>query len=226
MTSTLTVLRDEVKNRMQIASSQLAPSPTNAQVEDYLRLAFQELIAVLPVVKHTTLTVSASEDVTLTHNRCHFVAINGRILFSHQWVSEGNTIQLVPHTAESGDTAAIWYTAEVAIALGSTATVDSTCIFGEDWLEEPAIQRACLAAYERMSNVSDSAAAGDYASWYRVKQDEYRGLVQQRTSIYDQWTSSMMQKLSERSMHGPQAVSFNPYGGLQNRSRRVTVWEN
>lgn len=226
MTSTLTVLRDEVKNRMQIASSQAVPSPTNAQIEDYLRLSFQELFSVLPAVLHTTVTVGADHDIALTHTRAFFVSINGRMLFSQQWSTEGNTIQLVPHTAVAGDTAAVWYTASVAITLGSTTTVESTCIFGEDWLEEPAIQRACLHVYERMSNIADSEGAAINGSWYRVKQDEYRNLVAQRENTFNQWLSQNFQRLSERAAHGPQAVSLNPYGGIPNRSKRITIWEN
>ena len=218
MTSTIATLATQAETRLKIASAGTGAEPSTAQMSDFLRLAFKDLIGVLPPILQTTLTVAGSNKAALTHNEAFYCAVNGLLLAGWEWGSEGQFIRVQPSAANRNDTLTVWYTAPITITTGSTTTVDTTCIFGNDWLEELAVIKAMLDASQRMSNVSASGGGDLHASWYRVLQDQYDRLFNAHNNRYGDWRQRMEADLVSRLQNGPEPRVESKHAGFRNRS--------
>lgn len=218
MTSTIATMATEANNRLMVVDAGTGAEPTTAQMSDFIRLAFKELIAVLPPVKDTTLTLSTLNRAALTHDQAFYVAVNGLLLFPWEWATQGEYVKVQPASAAINDTLTVWYVAYPTITTGSTATVDTSCIFGNDWLEELALLRGMMAASQRMANVSATAGGDSHASWFRVLQDDYQRLYQAHWQRYQDWRQSMEMALSARAGNGPAPRTVSPHAGFRNRS--------
>ena len=223
MTSTISTLLAEVEGRMGITNA--GAEPSNDQISDYLRQAFIDLFGVLKPPSHTTLTVGNTYTAALTHDQLFFVNAAGVPLFEWEFSSSGANVLVQSSAAERGDTLQVWYYAMPAITLGASgsATVDSSCILGDDWLQELAVTKAAMLACLRQINQAASNSPQDYGSLYRVLEETYNTLFQQHRMAWEQWYQQMLMGRQERAATGPAPVSYSGHVGFKNRSK-VRNW--
>lgn len=219
MASTIATLRSEVRARGNFGST--TPEPTDNHVDDWLRQAFIHLIGALPPVKQAALTVGADNEVSLTHNQVFYVRVGTTPLYGWEWSADSvnGVVTITDHSADYGDPVLAWYVAPITITLASTATVDTTCIFGNDWLQELAVIYAAMQGYQRISNTAPTGSADQNLSTYRVLEDTYKVQFGALKGVWDSWNASMQMALQQRLMNGPKAVRENPYSGFINHSR-------
>ena len=219
MASTIATLRGEVESMLNLTNT--SSEGSDAQIDNYLLLAFIDLCDSLPPVTHTTLTLSDGEPLTVssTHDRLFFVSLNGMPLFPHEYSSSGNNVVVQTTAAEAGDTLQVWRYVAPTITLGTTTTVDTDCIFGKGWLEGLAVLAAAMSSCQRQASVSDSNSAMDYAANYRVLGERYNTIYTAKQQVWQAWYQGEMAKVNARAQFGPGPRTFNPHGNVINRSQ-------
>lgn len=218
MTSTIATLATEVENRLNLTHSGAEPSV--ALLSDFLRLAFKDVIGVLPPVLHTTLTLGNDYSAALTHDRLWFVSASGVPLFPWEFETSGANVVVQNTAAERDDTIQVWYSVAPTITTGSTATVDTSCIFGDDWLEELAVKKASMEAAMRLSGVSPSNSGPDYLVLHRTLGEDYDRAFAAHRAEWDRWERQKNMQLQARQMNGPDPVRYSGHVGFRNSSRR------
>lgn len=218
MTSTIATLLLEVEGRLNLTNAGAEPSDT--QIEDFLRLAFKDLSGVLPLIKHTTLTVGNTYQAALVHDRLWFVSASGVPLFPWEYSTSGANVLVQSTATDRADTLQVWYSVAPTITTGSTTTVDSTCIFGNDWLEELAVIKASMDASLRQQNLSPSNSPIDYGVLYRQLGEEYDRVFAAHKATWDMWFQTKNMELQARSLNGPQPVRYSGHVNFRNNSRK------
>lgn len=221
MASTIATLLLEVETRLNMTNG--GAEPSDGQISDFLRLAFKDLIGTLPPVQHTTLTLGNNYSAALTHDRLYFVSVAGLPLFPWEFSTSGNTVVVQPTAADRGDTIQVWYSAAPAITTGSTTSVDTDCIFGDDWLEELAVLEACKQSALRQQNLSMSNSGMDYGVLYRQLGERFNEVYNQHRLTWDMWFQQKNMELQARSLNGPHPVRYSGHAGYANRSKK-TNW--
>jgi hypothetical protein len=221
MTSTIATLATEVENRLNLTHD--GAEPTVAMLSDFLRLAFKDIIGVLPLVQHTTLTVGNAYSAALTHDRLWFVSASGIPLFPWEFQTSGANVVVQSTAAERGDTIQVWYSLAPSITTGSEATVDTDCIFGNDWLEELAVIKAAMEAAMRLSGVSPSNSGPDYGVLFRTLGEQYDRIFAAHRAEWDRWERTKNMELQARQMNGPEPRRYSRHVGFINNSSKG-VW--
>lgn len=228
MTSTVATMATEVQRRLRIGTPG-GSEPATATVADYIRLAFKHLIGILPPVveTNTTLAISTGEVLTaaVTANRVFFVATFDKLLVPGQeWNKSGNTLYFHRSVGNSGDPISVWHTALFTIVTGTEATVNTTCIFGLDWLEELATLYAEMLALGELARNSGSASGPQHGAQYRATEQTYNLTFTQAKSIYEQWYAEKRDALGLRLASGDTPMVPNRLASLVNRSEIRSIW--
>lgn len=218
MTSTIATLANEVESRLNMTNT--GAEPSDVQISDFLRLAFKDLIGVLHPIRHTTLTVGNTYSAALVHDRLYFVSANGVPLFPWEFSSSGATVVVQDTAANRADTLQVWYFVAPEIVTGTTATVDTTCIFGHDWLEELAVIKAAMEACLRQASLAASQSPSDYHAMYRTLGEQYDRVFSAHRQTWDLWNQQKNMELQARSLNGPDPVRYSGHVGFVNRSKR------
>jgi hypothetical protein len=217
MASTIATLLVEVESRLNLTNA--GAEPSDNQISDFLRLAFKELIGVLHPVQHTTLTLGNTHTAALTHDRLFFVSRDGLPLYPWEFTTSGANVKVASTAANRGDTIEVWYFAAPTITTGSTTTVETSCIFGDDWLEELAVLRAMMPVCDRLSSLSPSNSGPDYLVMKRTIGEDYDRIFNQHKATWYQWFSMKNMELQARQMNGPDPVRYSGHVGFRNSSR-------
>jgi hypothetical protein len=218
MASTIATLLAEVESRLNLTNA--GAEPSDNQISDFLRLAFKELIGVLHPVTHTTLTLGNTHTAALAHDRLFFVSRDGLPLYPWEFTTSGANVKVASTAANRGDTIEVWYFAAPSIVTGTTTSVETSCIFGDDWLEELAVVKASMEAALRQQNLSMSNSGMDYGVLYRQLGEQYDRLFAAHRQTWDMWYQQKNTELQARQMNGPDPRSYSPFTGFRNRSHK------
>jgi hypothetical protein len=219
MASTIATLLLEVESRLALTNA--GAEPSDNQISDFLRLAFKDVIAALPPVQHTTLTLGNAYSTALAHDRLFFVSASGLPLFPWEYSTSGANVLVQSAAADRGDTIQVWYFAAPTITTGSTTSVETSCIFGDDWLEELAVIKASMEACLRQTSLSASNSPSDYSVLYRTLGEQYDRVFNQHRATFDMWLQQKNMELSARSMNGPQPVRYSGHTEFRNQGRKA-----
>lgn len=206
MTTTIATMSAAVESRLGVTAGS-GNEPTDAQVKVYCNNAFQNLVGKLPPVVMGTGTIT-SRALTITTDRVFFVVANnfGILLPGVEWIRTTTGIRVIPAVL-NGETVNYWHFSTLigngpaAISSAST-TVNTTCIFGTDWLEELATVQAMMDVCAQLMNTAPSQSGADFGAMYRTFQDQYNQLFAQHSQLWQQWYAEKQQELNDRRMFG------------------------
>ncbi len=218
MASTIATLLLQVEARLNLTNA--GAEMSDIQISDELRLAFKGIGGTLPPVLHTTLALGNAYTAALVHDRLFFVSADGMPLFPWEYTSSGANIRVQPTAAARGDTLQVWYFVAPTIVTGSTLTVDTTCIFGNDWLEELAVIKASMETCLRQTSLSASNSPTDYGALYRTLGERYEAVYTAHQRTWDTWFQSKERELQARDTNGPDPVSYSGHVGFRNLSQK------
>lgn len=223
MSTTISAAATELTQRIKGTGN--APDPTTAQLSDYIRRAFIHLIGVLPPVTETTYVLVAGDpdstvDLSSTPlKRIFYVGSGVDLFFPNEWQKVGNTLNVRRSTAKPGATISCWALPTITITLGSTATVDTSCIFGADWLEELALNEAAITVYQSMQRVAGSNSGQEYDKRVALFKEQYNERYAQLHQEYADWKKEMMDRLALRLQTNDGPFVGSPFEGWVNNSR-------
>lgn len=202
MTTTLTTMRTRAKTRLNAAS-------TSAEPDDATWLlwcidAFKTCMGVVPPVTEATATVSSSAfSATVVADQVFFVAYKSDLLLPSEWSKSSTTLHFKPGSVDLGGTITYWrFNSAIdnssAALTDSSTSVNTTCIFGTDWLEPPATLMVMQRYFERMSSVNPSGDGPDYMATFRVYQDERDRILKPYVDTWNRWYGQMQAALQAR----------------------------
>lgn len=200
MATTITDARDEVIERLKLAAGTGA-QPSNTIIEGFLVGGFKMVWGKCQPIFRGAFSVNATSGVTTISTDLEavlFVASPREVLIpGAEWVETEDGINFRAANdffpAES-DSALVWYQTAPSI----TTSVESSCIFGPDWLEEPALMWAEIQCLKRMSRVHDSAGHNsEAAAWVTIQQELDRE-VERLIGVRERWIGFMEQRLGYR----------------------------
>lgn len=214
MATTVATAVADIQNRLILGAT--TQEPSSAMLTTWLRDAFQELWGTLPSVKRTKLTV-ASQAAALTADIVYYVTDGVRTLFPDvEWGHDGTSVNFDPGVVANGGSVTVWY----AVAPDFTgATIDTSGVFGTNWLEELATEMAVAQAYQRISNTAASQSEGQAAAAQRVEwNDKIDRLYKWKAARFAAWQASMEQGYQRRAQMGDLPRRTTPYGHFLNKS--------
>ncbi len=213
-----TVIADvaaDIKDRLIIGST--AQEPTTTMLSTWLRNNLTECIGMLKPIKRTALSVT-SHTATLDADQVFYVSDGIKTLFRDvEWGDDGASIYLDSAVAATGIVA--WYFKDPAIT-GATTSVDTSCIFGGNWLQELATLMTMAQAYERLANTATDQNDKDAASMLRVEwTDRIDRLYKWKRGEWDNWQSRMEQGMQRRASLGDLPFRLTAGANFVNKSR-------
>ena len=218
-------MRDDCKARLLTDATSAQPS--DAQIVLWCIRAFKDLIGIVPPVTETTATVSTTAfTATVTADQIFFVATKSNLLLPSEWAKQTTTLHFKPGSVVKGDTVTYWrFNAALGSGPGvitdSSTTVDTSCIFGTDWLEEPATVLTVMQVMSRLAGVSTSGDGPNFMASYRVYQDEREKIIKNLQATWDRWYQSMVMAQNARISVGDLPLRESPGAGLRNESMIV-----
>lgn len=213
MASTVATIVSAIKDRLLIGA--LAQEPTDAMLTTWLRDAFKECVGDLKPIKRTSVSVSGNT-ASLTADIVYYASDGIRTLYPDvEWGYDGASVYLEPGVTGGGGLT-LWY----YVAPDFTgATIDTTCIFGTDWLEELATVMAGAQAYQRLAGVAPSQSESLAAAAQRVDwNDRIDRLYKWKKAEIDGWMQRMEMGYQRRAQLGDLPRRQTPYGRFQNDS--------
>lgn len=208
-----------IKNRLIVGAT--TQEPTTAMIELWLREAYKYAMGVIPCVKETTVAVATGHSVTLDADEVYYVSVGWQPLLPSEWQKQGDTLKLSPAAAAIGDTVQVWYYLKPVIDTASTLTIDSSCIFGPDWLEEVVMQFVEGMIETRMANTAGSADASGHAGMMRSFQEEWKALLTPQQVRFNEWKQARENAILARINFGDRQLKESPHAAFRNRSRIV-----
>lgn len=209
---------------LRLKTSGLAPDPTTAQLSDFIRRAFAHLVGVLPPVTETTFTLVAGDPdstVDLTSvptSRIFYVATGVDLLFPNEWQKIKNTVYVRRTAAPPGALVVLWNVPALTITLGSTLTVETSCVFGQNWLEELALNEAAITAYQTLMRTAGTNSGQEYDKRIALFKERYNELFGQLQKEYLDWKKEMDTRLALRLQTNDGPVVASPFHGWTNSS--------
>lgn len=197
MASTIATLQGYLATRLKIGTEAGAPSSATQSI--YLRQAFMHVIGILPPIKmaETTLTSDTGDiivyaDLTSSSvDDIYYVGHNERCLIRGiEWNLQAGVLYVTRSAGQPGEKVGYYYLPTITIVPASTTTVETTCIFGQNWLEEPALLYAEMLALNDLSGVSSSNSGPSHAQHYRAVEETYNSAMSARAQV---WNSRMEQ---------------------------------
>lgn len=194
--------------------------PSTPQVDSAVRNAFVAVIAAVPPIHKAGVTLSAGFVAALPSDCAlvQFAAYQNRLLLDIEWQEIGNDLYVRRGSARAGAAVGIWYQKDYGIS-DATNEIDTSCVFGQDWLAEPAVTLAAMQALLRMSQSAASRGGDKYASLYRVLQQEYQSLITPLATERAAWLQRQQQRLAQRLALKDGLPTNNRMRGLVNLSR-------
>lgn len=227
MASVLTDLRDEVKDRINIGTG--GAQPSDPQLLGFVTNAVKGLVGELPPVFEITDPLGSDLSMTIANSqRILFVQTAEYTLFDSEWMREADLpgIQLLGYaTARPNDKITAFYTKDHSNAseLGAgTPQVETSCIFGVDWLEELILSDATISALRYMTKRHGSGGGSVMGALLRVELDNRKERYQRLRDVWNGWNEEMRTKQQERAAFAP-PIRRNPLAGrLSPRGKRIS----
>lgn len=208
----------DVKHRLIIGTA--ATEPSDAYLGNWTRSAAKCAIGALQPPTLTTATVAAGPAVTVTADQVYYVAMRDKLLLPSEWEFQDTKVQLQRQVADTGDTATVWLFAGPVIT-SATTSIDTTCIFGTDWLEEVITLMVMEMVEVRRSQTSASGSDDKHISTARVLQDARDRLLKPYQEIRQGWVETMERRLQARAVMGDGAFRKSPWGNTRYRGRVI-----
>jgi len=225
--STLATLVADVKARLNTSAAATYPAyPDDTTITGWLRSAFKWAVGVCPPIQSTTVTVSGTPDddgnwvIALTADVVYYVSVNHKLLLPVEWGKRGDNITILSAAAPYGATVQVWYYEPPALTSGVTE-VETTCIFGPDWLEELAVMYAAGEVCRRLMTTAPSNDREGWANLWRTYQADREAMLQQLVGIRGAFISEKENALAMRANLGDGVPRQGAYTGLVNRSRII-----
>lgn len=209
----------DLKDRLIVTSA--SSEPGDAVLGRWVLASAKYAIGALQPPKESVVTVTSVPSLSLTADIVYYVAVEEELLLPVEWAKQGNTIQLQPQAAATGQKATVWHFTAPTLS-SATTTFDTTCIFGPDWLEEVITMMTGVMVELRRSFTAPSADGTGHASMMRVLQDERDRLLQPYVRARNAWAAEMDGRLQARANIGDRPFSKSAYSAFRNGSR----WSN
>lgn len=218
MSTVIATARARLIDRHRLGSH--SAEPTNTQIDNWLRDAFKMLIAAVPPIQKSSVTLDAQYSASLPSGcvLVQFAAYRNRLLQPTEWEEIGDYLNVGRGSAPAGGVVGLWYQKDYAID-DATTEVDTTDIFAQDRLEEAALVLASMQILRRLGTSSASRGGGKHAQMERVEQQERDTLVAMLRQQPDAWVQRRMQKLQTQLALGITPPSDNRLRGLINLGR-------
>lgn len=226
MATTITTASAEIAERLKIVVGDGA-QPTDAMIQGFVREGFNDLWAILRPVFRGAFTVNATNGVTTVSADLASVlyVVGPRDIYvpGAEWVELEDGINF-RHAGDlypvESDSVLVWYTT-TPTDFASAASIESTCIFGPDWLQPGVLMYAEIQSLKRMSRVHDSGGAAAEASAWVTIQQEYQRFIERRAGERARELGFLEQRmtlrLQSRGIQRENAVqSWNNESGVQN----------
>ncbi len=179
MTTTISVSAAAIKDRLIIGAT--SQEPTTAHLSTWLRDGFKHIAGILPpVVKGSFIVVSGTEwhTVALPNDGIWSVMHGTDYMIPGEYGVTPSGLNIDRGTGiNAGEYVTVYYTKQIPIT-STTTTVDTTCEFGTDWLEEVAMRYAIARAYERLAGTAPSQDGDAMAGRYRMAEESYQQALQ------------------------------------------------
>lgn len=214
MATTVATLRAALIARLNVGTATL--EPTTAHVEQWIRDAFLEGFSVFQPVFKSAATAISSDAVALTADRILYVVVDGLILVhGEEWHHGASGVAGLPRRLH-GLTPTIYYTNTPDL---TGSTIESTCIFGDNWLEPYVAAKASILMQQRRSNTSASQNNNAAASLGRVLDAERERLERLMLGQRAEWVNGMEADLQRRLALGPRVRRDHAWAGYRNKGR-------
>lgn len=213
MASTIATVRDDIKDRLNIGTTE--SEPTDPMIDGWLASAFTWAITVCPPIFETTVTVDADRVATLDADDVLYVANDHRMLVPSEWNKAGDSLILSPSAASYNDQLQVWYFTMPVI----TTTVETSCVFGADWLTELATLDAMMKCEMRQMGVGASNDRDGHATMWRAIQTQQEALLKVLTAQRNAWLGKKEQEVAARAALGDGVNREGAYAGFINNSR-------
>lgn len=206
----------DLKDRLIVTAA--SSEPNDAALGRWVLASAKYAIGALQPPKESVVTVTSGPSLSLTADIVYYVAVEEELLLPVEWAKQGNTIQLQPQAAATGQKATVWHFTAPTLS-SATTSFDTTCIFGPDWLEEVITMMAGVMVELRRSFAAPSADGTGHASMMRVLQDERDRLLQPYVRARNAWAAEMDGRLQARANIGDRPFSKSAYSAFRNGSR-------
>ena len=218
MTSTIATMATNIKNRLNVGTGGAvgtSAEPTDSVVQGWVRDAFKQLMGDLTPIAQTTASIAAGA-ATLANDRVFYVEVNQTPLLRGSEYGQTPTGLSFRDPALDGETATIFYIDYPDV---SGATVDTSCIFGPDWLEELATIKAAQEVCSRLANNSASQSPTDYAALYRTLGEQFNRLYTWHRKQLDDQLNLFNVWQQQRLQFGKRPLPESAYAGMTNLSK-------
>lgn len=174
-----------------------SPEPTAAEQLGFVitaaRSAFGQLQPVFKLVGalDSELALAIPDLATIV-----LVQAGEDILLDHEYAEGDDELWLRDASlGRQDDPITVWYTKLLDFSSATTETeIDSTCVFGPDWLDDYILLRAEMAASLYQFNTSGAAGAVNFAAQYRSLQQTAVSDQAVLQRVRDQWVQTMRDK--------------------------------
>lgn len=218
MATTVATVVADLKDRLIVTAA--SSEPTDVMLGNWVRASARYTFGALQPPTETTLTVTSGPQAALTADMVFYVANDYELLLPSEWSKQGAKIRVQPQAAETGDTLTVWYYAMPTIE-AATTSFDTSCIFGDDWLEEVITMMAAVQVELRRSFVAPSADGQGHASMTRVLQDERERLLEPYRRVRNEWVRDMESRVQARVGFGDAQFRTSPHNKFRNRGRVI-----
>lgn len=230
MATTLATAAAEVIERLKIPAGEGA-APDSTMIEGFLRGGFKVLWGLYQPIFRAGFSVSETYGVTtVSADLSEILYVSGArdmMVPMADYVETLAGINLRDSTlAVEADAVVVWYTS-APDDFDTALSIDSSCIFGQDWLEEAVLMYAEMMAKKRMSNVNDSGGSNaEAATWVTIQRD-YQALTEgmrtTRAMFTDRMDRRLALRLQARDIRKEAGLqSFNNESGVKNRATLVS----
>lgn len=208
MATTVATAVSTVKERLLVDNASQTAPPSDSMIEGYIRDAFRYMFGTLHPVFREQVTLDSSLSAALTTpGQIMYVSVNRTLLFPNEWTMGDDELLVEGHNiANNGDEAEVWMTRLPSL---SGSTIESSCIFGTDWLEPPALIWAEMLVFQRLSNTSNSATGQYSLTQYRVREETLDKMINQYRATRAEFIATMDNRLNVRAMMGRPAMRDN-----------------
>lgn len=229
MASSIPTLAALMVKQLKIGSGR--SEPTTDDIGDYLRLAFRDCIADFNPVKSQQIEIDQSSATIPTYSatlieaalRVWYVSVGTRLLQPVEFIFDGEVIHLIPSVGADGSEVTVWFTPSIDIELGSTDSVDTSCIFGPNWLEQPAYLKAQQSIHDERSHRATSGGGQQHQSRYRVKAETITATLAKKAQDFMRWDEEMKMRQQQRFSLGDQPLLEHPMASVINLSEFITL---
>jgi hypothetical protein len=167
-----------------------------------------------PIFKASS-TAITSDAVALTADRILYVMVDGLILLEgEEWHHGSSGATGIPRRYH-GLTPTVYYCKTPDL---TAATIESTCIFGTDWLEGLVGLSTEVLMLERLSQTSASQGDDKQASMSRVMEQRRQVMEASMRQTRDMWVGNMETLLQRRLALGPRVRRESAWSGYKNEA--------